>query len=193
LEVIDVRFSGNEVFSERTLRKRLKNTPENRWWRFWSRETFDEEAFDEDLQNLVAFYNDRGYYGARVLRDTFYVAQLPDGSEGVVVEVEVEEGPQYHIRAIEFEGNTLYSDEQLRQALGFQRGDVYDRSRLERNLYYTQEHTDIASLYTDRGYLRFNLRETIVEAPGDSLDLFFEIDEGEVYEFGDVAIRGNTR
>lgn len=193
LEVMDVQFFGNEAFSEKTLRKRLKNTPENRWWRFWSRETFEEEKFDEDLQTLVRFYNDRGYYGARVLRDSFYVAQRPDGSEGVVVQVEVEEGPLYHIRNIDFEGNTLYTDAQLQTALSFEPGDVYDRSRLEKNLYYTPDHTDLSSLYQDRGYLTFNVRQTIIEAPGDSLDLFFEIDEGEIYEFGEVAIRGNTR
>src|SRR5690606_23372588 len=68
LEVVDVTFFGNEPFSDATLRKRLKNKPEARWWRFWKRETFDEEAFDEDLQNLVRFYSDRGYYDARVVR-----------------------------------------------------------------------------------------------------------------------------
>ena len=194
LEVVDVTFFGNEAFSDATLRKRLKNTPEARWWRFWKRETFDEEAFDEDLQNLVRFYNDRGYYDARVVRDTFYVREAPDGTaDGIVVEVEVHEGDRYYIRDITFEGNTVFTDAQLAAALGFKRGDVYDRTRLEQNLYYTAEHTDVASLYTDRGYLRFNIQETVSEAPGDSLDLHFEITEGEVYTFGDVAIRGNTR
>ena len=50
--VADVRFEGNETFSDRTLRRQLKNTPERRWWRFWSRETFDRPGFEEDLDNL---------------------------------------------------------------------------------------------------------------------------------------------
>ncbi|HYE95608.1 MAG TPA: POTRA domain-containing protein, partial [Rubricoccaceae bacterium] len=193
LEVIDVRFTGNEAFSERTLRRRLKNTPERRWWRFWSAETFVEEELDEDLQRVVEFYNNRGYYGARVVRDTAYVVDPPDGRAGVVVEVAVEEGPRYRVRHVDFEGNTLFTDEQLRQALGFQRGDVYDASKLDQNLYYTEQHTDVASLYTDRGYLRFEIRPVITEVPGDSLDLLFEIVEGDVYEFGQVEIAGNTR
>ncbi|MDX1420717.1 MAG: outer membrane protein assembly factor BamA [Rubricoccaceae bacterium] len=191
LEVEEVTFVGNEVFSDGTLRKRLKNTPEDRWWRFWSRATFDEEGFDEDLQTLVRFYNDRGYYDARVVRDTVWVREEP--SPGIVVQVAVHEGSRYVIRDILFEGNTVFTDAQLREALGFERGDVYDRSRLEENLFYTAEHRDVASLYTDRGYLRFNVIETVEEAPGDSLDLLFEIEEGEVYTFGEVAIRGNTR
>lgn len=194
LEVVDVRFTGNAVYSDATLRKRLENTPEARWWRFWKRETFDAEAFDEDLQTLVRFYNDRGYFDARVVRDSVSVRTAPDGeAEGVMVAVEVHEGPRYHVRNVTFDGNTVYSDDQLRAALGVARGDVYDRTGLENNLYYTPEHSDVASLYTDRGYLRFNVVEHVTEAPGDSLDLHYEIEEGDTYTFGDVAIRGNTR
>lgn len=190
VEVQDVRFFGNSAFSERTLRKRLSNTPENRWWRFWGGETFEDELFQEDLENLVRFYHDRGYFGARVVRDSVYVDQSVGG---VVVEIELHEGEQYFVRNVDFEGNTVYSDEQLRRAIGFQRGDPFNRSRLESNIYYTQEHSDVASLYSDRGYLRFNIRETISEVASDSLDLFFEIDEGDIYEFGEITIRGNTR
>ncbi|MDX1438361.1 MAG: outer membrane protein assembly factor BamA [Rubricoccaceae bacterium] len=190
VEVQDVRFFGNEAFGEGKLRKQLDNTPENRWWRFWGGETFDDELFEEDLESLTRFYHDEGYFGARVVRDSVY---MDEEVGGIVVEIEIEEGPRYFVRNVDFEGNTLYTDEQLRRALGFERGDPFSRTRLENNIYYNQEHTDIASLYSDRGYLRFNIRETITEAPNDSLDLFFEIDEGETYEFGEITIRGNTR
>lgn len=188
----DVNFYGNEVFGEGTLQKRLENTPEKRWWRFWTTETFDEDEFEEDKQNLIAFYHDRGYYSARVLEDSVWLDTSGDEPE-VVVDVHVEEGPQYHIRNIEFDGNVEYTDEQLREALGIEPGEPYSRSKLEGRLYYSPDHTDITSLYSDRGYLRFNVDPSIVEAPGDSLDVTFEIVEGDVYEFGDVEIRGNTR
>ncbi len=191
--VADIRFTGNEAFSESTLRRQLKNTPERRWWRFWKRETFNDAEFDEDLTSLVRFYGDRGYYGARVVRDSVYTETEADGAERLVVDIELDEGPQYHIRNVVFEGNTLYTDEQLELALGVSAGDVYDGSRIERNLRFTEDNSDVSSLYQDAGYLRFNVDEQIVEAPGDSLDLFFEITEGEVYEFGNVRIAGNTR
>ncbi|WP_412067429.1 outer membrane protein assembly factor BamA [Rubrivirga sp. IMCC43871] len=191
--VSDIRFVGNDVFSERTLRKQLSNTPERRWWRFWKTETFDDEKFDQDLTSLVRFYNDRGYYGARVVRDSVYLEPDEAGDERLVVEVEVAEGPKYHIRNVVFEGNTVYTDAQLQLALGIQGGDVYDRTRIEQNLYYSTDHSDLTSLYQDRGYYEFYVAPEVVEAPGDSLDLFLEVTEGEVYEFGEVRIAGNTR
>ncbi len=192
VEIGEVEFEGNQAFSDKKLRKRLKNTPEDRWWRFWGASTFDKQGFEEDKQNLIAYYNDRGYYSARILQDSVYLDTSSDEPE-VVVDIEVEEGPQYHIRDVAFEGNVEYTDEQLRQGLAIERGEVYSRSRLESSLYYNPAHTDITSLYSDRGYLRFNIQPQITEVTGDSLDITFEIDEGDVYEFGEVTIKGNTR
>lgn len=195
VEVEDVVFIGNDNFSERTLRKRLKNTPENRWWRFWKSETYSQSGFEEDKDNLIRYYNDRGYYGARIVRDSVYLRGATEAGEEpeLVVEIEVDEGPLYHVRDVIFEGNTVYTDDQLRFALGIEPGDVYNRSLIEKNLYYSPDHTDVASLYTDRGYLRFNVLPQTVEVPGDSLDLYFEVTEGDIYEFGTVEIAGNTR
>jgi len=195
VEVEDVVFVGNENFSERTLRKRLKNTPEDRWWRFWKRETFTQTGFDEDKDALIRFYNDRGFYGARIVRDSVYLRtpEASGDSPQLVVELEVDEGPKYHIRDVVFEGNTLFTDEQLEFALGIEPGDAYNRSLLDRNLYYSPDHSDVYSLHTDRGYLRFNAIPQVVEVPGDSLDILVEISEGEVYDFGTVEIAGNTR
>ncbi len=186
----DVVFAGNTAFSERTLRRQLKGTPERRWWRFWKRSTFNDEAYRTDLETLVRFYNDRGYYGARVLSDSVYT-RPEDGA--LVVQITLEEGPRYAVRNVVFEGNTLFTDAQLQQALDVQPGDVFNRSQLDRNLNYSAAHTDVASLYTDRGYLRFNAEQQVTVVPGDSLDLYYEVTEGDVYEFGDVAIAGNTR
>ncbi|CAN5485971.1 outer membrane protein assembly factor BamA [soil metagenome] len=190
--VSEVRFEGNEAFTDATLRRRLGNTPEQRWWRFWSRETFNRREFEEDLQSLITFYNDRGYFGARVLSDSVYTFR-DGGRTNVGVLISLEEGPQYHVRNIAVEGNTVFTDDQIRNSVGFTRGDVYNRTRLEQNLFYTRGHTDVSSLYSDRGYLRFDVTPRVVEAPGDSLDITLEIREGDVYRFGNVAIRGNTK
>ncbi len=195
VEVGEISFEGNRAFDDGKLRKRLKNNPEDRWWRFWGASTFDAAGFEEDKQNLIAYYNDRGYYSARILEDSVYLdpSDPSDEDPEVVIDIRVEEGPKYHIRNLAFDGNSEYTDEQLALALGIERGEVYNRSRLEQSLYYNPQHSDVTSLYSDQGYLRFNIQPQITEVEGDSLDITFAIDEGDVYEFGDITIRGNTR
>ncbi len=191
VEVKDITVRGNEAVSESRIKRQMKETNEDKWWRFWSSATFDRADYEEDLQKVVQYYNDKGFYDARIVEDTVLVR---DGDNpGVVIELRVEEGPRYHIRDIEWEGNTVYSDEYLTQALGFQENDRFNRSRLEQNLYGNKNSSDVSSLYMNRGYMRFHAEPNITVVGDDSLDIHFEVMEGDVYQFGDIDIAGNTK
>ena len=192
VEVGDIVVEGNEAISDRKIRKQMKETKESRWWKFWSRATFEEDKFEEDLQQVVAYYNERGYFDAQVVRDSVYV-ENEAGDPELVVQLTVREGPQYHIRNVEWEGNTVFPDGVLSRSLGFEKGDPYNLTKLEQNLYANRQSTDVASLYTNRGYMRFNLRPSTQVVEGDSLDLTFDVFEGEVYDFGDINIAGNDK
>lgn len=191
VEIDEIRVHGNEALSDSRIKRRMKNTDEDKWWRFWSAATFDRDEYEEDLQRVVQYYNDRGYYDARIVEDSVYVDD--GGDPGVVVELRVEEGPRYHIRNIEWEGNTVYSDRFLTEALGFSSGEPFNRSKLEENLYANKNSSDVSSLYMNRGYMRFRAEPSIAVVEGDSLDIYFDVMEGDVYEFGGINIAGNTK
>jgi outer membrane protein insertion porin family len=141
---------------------------------------------------VVDFYRERGYYDAQIVRDSFYV-DAEDGRPEVIVELEVREGAQYHIRNIEWEGNTVIPEDVLSASLGFSPGDVYNSQKLEQNLFMNRSSTDVASLYMNRGHMRFNVQPTIRVVEGDSLDIHLDVFEGDVYAFGTIDIAGNTK
>ncbi len=192
VEIGEIRIAGNDEVSDSRLRKTLKNTRPKSWWKFWGHSTFKEDKVDEDLANLISFYNKRGYYDAHVVRDTSFV-QVAAGKPEVVLEIEVHEGPQYHIRNIEWEGNTLYPDQALSNALGMAEGDVFNGERFEQNLYGNRAQNDVSSLYQNQGYLRFGVEPRVRVAPGDSVDLVFDVFEGDIYDFGAIRIAGNDK
>ena len=192
VEIGDIIIHGNEEISDRAIQRKMKETKEDRWWRFWKKAKFEEDKFEEDLYNVLTYYNEKGYYDALLVSDSVYMRNLESNPE-MIVELSLKEGPQYHIRDIEWEGNTIYTDEFLTESLGFQEGDTYNGTRLEQNLYANRQSSDVSSLYMNRGYMRFQARPTINVMDGDSLDLHFDIIEGDVYEFGDVNINGNTK
>lgn len=191
VKVGEVEIAGNTELSDRAVRKVMKTKPKVRW-RFWRSAKFKEDEFEEDLNRIVQKYNERGYFDAQVVRDTTYVED-EEGKPYIVVGVEVHEGPQFHISDVTWEGNTLYPDESLTTALGFERGDVYNGTRLEQNLYMNGKNTDIYSLYQNRGYMRFNVQPTITVVPGDSLDMHFDLFEGDEYQYGTITINGNAK
>lgn len=189
VEVENIVFKGNEVFDDGDLRGAMDATRENRWWRFWKGETFKEDEYREDLQRVVEYYNEHGYYDAQVMRDSVYLSSR----DGLTVEVEVREGNKYHIRSIDWDGNTVFPDRILTNALGLEEGDVYNGKRLEQNLRGNQQSSDVSSLYLDRGYMQFDVQPQVRVVGSDSLDLTFDVREGEVYDFGQISIAGNDK
>lgn len=189
MEVEQIRFSGNERFDDGDLRSAMDETKENRWWRFWKGEKFKQDLYEEDLQKVIDHYREHGYYDAQILRDSVYYV----GSEGVAIDVTVREGQRYYVRDITWEGNTIIPDATLTQHLGLEEGNAYNGVAMERNLYGNEKQTDVLGLYMDRGYMRADVQPTVRVVGEDSLDLTFDIREGDVYTFGDITIDGNTK
>lgn len=191
VKVEDIVVQGNEDFSDRKVRKQMK-TKSDSWWRFWRNAKFDRQKFEDDLQNILDFYREKGYYDARIVADSVYLENA-DSDPGMVVSVTVEEGDPHFIRDIVWEGNTVYPDQQLEEALGLSEGDRYNGKRLESNLYGNRRSSDVSSLYMNQGYMRFNVNPMVRAVGSDSLDLVMEINEGDIYNFGRIDISGNTK
>ncbi len=187
-EVEEIDILGNEALSDDDVIDALDEVREDRWWRFWSSATFDREVFEEDLERIITYYNSRGYYDARIVRDSVYLTP-----EGLHIDIKVHEGPKFYISDIEWQGNTVYTDAVLTGVLGLEEGDVYDETKLQENLYGTGRGSGVLGLYLNRGYLRANVEPSIRVVGGDSLEIVFEVTENAIYEFGDVNIAGNTK
>lgn len=113
--------------------------------------------------------------------------------DGVGVTITLEEGPQYKVRNITFDGNTVYTDEQLTAALEFEEGDVFNQEKFELNLTFNKNSTDVTSLYQNIGYLFFNATPTIEKVAEDSLDIYIDIYEDEIATVKEVGFTGNTK
>ncbi len=191
VKVKRVLIHGNEKLSDGKVRKQMK-TKTKSWWKFWRSSKFEQEKFEEDLHRILDYYNERGFYDARIVADSVYLQNV-DADPGIVVAVTVEEGDVYHVRNIEWEGNTVYDNTRLEEALGLAEGDRYNGKRLQSNLFGNSRSSDVSSLYYNQGYMRFRVNPMIRAVGTDSLDLIMEINEGDVYNFGTISIDGNTK
>ena len=191
VKVKELIVNGNEGLSENAIAKAMEVKPKG-GWRFWRSGKMNRDEYEKDMGRIVDRYNEHGYYDAEVLRDSVYIVGAEGNDPYMVVELDVREGPQYHIRDIDWEGNTLYSDAQLNERLGFVSGDVYNATKLTENLYGVGKNSDVSSIYFNSGHMRFNV-QPIISVDGDSLDLLLDVFEGEVYEYGTISIAGNTK
>jgi len=192
VRIREVLISGNESLSDRSIRRKLKKTKPRRPLLFWRKARFDPMEYEEDKVNVINHYNSKGYYDARIVTDSVWIDTF-NGKPGKVVSIEIHEGPKYHVRNVEWEGNTVYPDEVLSNALGVESGDVYDSDRIDKNLHGNQSSSDVSSLYMNRGHMLFRVQPEVRVVEGDSLDLNYDLYEGDIFSFGEISISGNDK
>ena len=193
LEIKDIQFIGLDRFTEKDLLKVIKPIKEDAWWKFLSKKLYKQEDFDEGVVNLITHFQEEGHVDARIVSDSLWVDDFGNAEQGLLLAFTIYEGPQYKVRDITWDGNTVYTDDQLTQSLGFEVGDIFDQTRYDENLNFNKTSTDINSLYQNIGYLFFQAIPTISKAGNDSLDIHFDIYEDEIATIRRVTFSGNTQ
>lgn len=190
VSVANIYFNGNEAFDDDDLKGEFDDTKEKKWWKFWTSANFKRDKFEKDKELLTKFYRKNGYRDFVILGDSLVYSE---DKEHVDVVVNVYEGPQYRVRNIVWEGNTVYPTEALNDRLDFQKGDIFDYEKFNLNLHYNEKQSDVSSLYQDNGYLMFQLDEKEQRVGKDSVDIFIKVNEGNRFKIGKVDIQGNEK
>ncbi len=179
-----IAFIGNENISDRKLRRVLKETKQQRWYLFW-RSSFDDNKFQDDQEKLKAFYQKRGYRDVVIVADSI---SYRGDKKKMDIWLTINEGPKYYYRNFSWDGNELYTDEQLSNALGISDGEAYNEEDLQKGIYERAQ-----SLYMDKGYIYSNIIPEISPAGKDSIDVHFSVIENQKVYVRNINISGNTR
>ena len=190
VKVRSITFKGNEVYKSKKLRKKIKNTRLEFPGRFWKRSKYIEADYEEDLKKLLDFYKEKGYRDARILSDSI---NIDDNKIDVVINVQ--EGDKYYFGDVDFIGNSVYSDAQLRRVLGIKSGDTYNGVLLRKRIadQTKPDGEDLTNLYQNNGYLFSSINPVEVSAANDTINFEIRITEGKPAFFNRISVRGNDR
>ena len=177
-------FEGNTVFSPRTLQRQLS---------LRTRGIFADGAFQEarliaDRQALVQYYHDRGFIDAAVIDDVREVRRDDRGNNLMTITFRIYEGRLYTFGGIAFEGNRIFSTEQLSSQVQSRVGDPVNARRLESDL------MRISALYFENGYI-FNRIEPVFDQDRDAgvLSVTVHIVERGRAHIENIIVRGNVK
>ena len=190
VKVREISFNNNVAFDDGDLKSEMDETSETKWWKFWGGGKFNPKEYEKDKELIVKFYKKNGYRDAEILSDSLVYS--PDKKDLKIV-MDVYEGPQYKIRNITWEGNTVYPANALTERLDFAPGDIYDMEKFEQNLRGNEKQSDISALYLDNGYLTFNLQTKETKVGEDSIDVAIRVEERNQFKIGRVDIYGNDK
>ena len=179
-------LSGNKDLKTEDLTKGLKDIG------LAEGETFNALNLDRVTQELTRQYNNRGKYNVQI---TPSVERLDRNR--VNLTIAIKEGKAAKIRHLNLIGNETYAEEDITKGWEshtsswmswYKRDDQYSREKLSGDI------EKLNSWYLDRGFVDFSLDSTQVSISGDKKDMFITagLTEGEVYNFADVTVSGDT-
>ncbi len=181
-----VEFEGNENVKSWRLRRAM----DTRRWHIFSWITgkgrFEDDVFEDDLDNLVHRYRELGFLDVRVPPDRARF-EFPYENQ-MELTVVIEEGGQYQLGEITLEGNELYGDDELRDSLVLDTGDIFVPSKLDADVQNLRDH------YGQDGYLDTTVRaRRIPNLETGRIDVEYEISEGDQVHVESIRVEGNTK
>lgn len=191
VKVSNINFIGNEKFKEKILVSKLKNVKEKKFYRFWKKSKYIPDEYNEDKENLIDFFKEKGFRDARILSDTVVLNK----DNTLTINFKVEEGNRYYFGNIDFIGNAAYTDRQLATVLGIKKGDTYNGILLKERIAddTKPDGEDLTNLYQNSGYLFSNINAVEISAENDTIDFEIRINEGKLASFNKISVVGNDK
>jgi len=176
-----LHFVGNDTFEAGELLV-LMNTRESG---FLSVRHFDRGKLDADLANVARYYESQGFLESRVVIDDMLVS---DDGLAIEILIGVYEGPRWLVSGVTFEGNGVFSNGELIDALSVEPGGSYLPNQLE------PDRRALLDAYAGRSYLDTKVFQTIER--DDALQraaIHYRIVEREQAVIASIEIDGDEK
>ncbi len=179
-----IAYEGNSALSDERLEAVVNLRP---------RAVYTPGKVQEDVKSILAAYRQSGRFLAQVNPQIIRRDQ-----NRVDVVFAVDEGSKTKIRKVDFVGNDVYADTDLRGVVATKEtafwrflstSDNYDPDRIE----FDKEL--LRRFYLKNGYADFRVISAVAELSKSKEDFFvtYTIEEGEVYDFGRIDVRVSSR
>jgi outer membrane protein insertion porin family len=183
IAILRIEFQGNTRFTTNTLRSKLS---------LKAKSLINDGAFQEakllaDRETITRYYNDRGYIDAYV-RDVTRTFENNDKGANLVLTFLIDEGSEFRFGGITFDGNRIFSTEQLERLVTSKVGEIVNYTKLEMDL------QRVADLYFENGYI-FNSISRTPQKNYQTLELSYKItivEQGRAY-IENIIIIGNEK
>lgn len=183
--VSQVNFSGNTVFSARTLKSKISSKEKG----FLKDGAFQRSSVEADKQSLVAYYATKGYIDARVI-DVVENSSYNEKKEREEIELTfvLSEGAQYTYGGLTVSGNEIFRTEKLLSYVKLKNGDVFNQTKFQEGI------AGITNLYYENGYMSNEFYPTVNKDPEKrTVSYALSIKERSRAHVENIIIKGNTK
>ena len=180
-------FRGNEHIRRGRLLKAMESN-QRRWFGWIFPRYFQPDSLESDTLRIKQVYWEEGFQDVEVRAFPSYPKE-----KKARLNIVIEEGPRYTVSRVVFDGNTLFRDDELLEAIPVETGEPYNPAEVDDSLRV------ISRLYGNQGHVDVTRRkgnlsaEPLFDAELPRVTLHFHIAEGEAVYIRRVEIRGLTK
>jgi outer membrane protein insertion porin family len=178
VSIRNISFTGNDQIDDKKLKKRMKTKTAT----LLRSGRFDQEKFDADLLNIIAFYQKNGFIDAKI--DAWQLNPIDEKSLELVITVE--EGLKYKFGTLTVSGNQQFTTETLLSKFSLKKGESFDQEKFNAQL------GKVYSLYYEEGYIYVTIEPENTK-DGDMLNINLKITENTRAKIHQINIAGNSR
>ncbi len=185
VRVKQIRILGNHNIPTDKLKSSIR-TQEGGFFSFMSSgDSFKKDIFDQDMRMLNFLYFNEGYIQAKIDRPQVFVT--PDKKD-IYITIRVDEGEQYKIGGISFAGDIIFDEQEVRDKLKLNVGDMFSSQKLQLDL------REIQAKYGDLGYAYANpIPRTDIRPQEKKVYITYEVEKGQKVYINKIKVVGNTR
>jgi outer membrane protein insertion porin family len=142
ISISKIEFQGNSTYRANTLRRQLSLKTKT----LINSGAFQEAKLLADREAVTRYYHEHGYIDA-VVRDVTRTYESDSKGVNMVLTFMIEEGNQFKFAGVTFEGNVIFSSEQLQKLISSKIGGTVNMTQVEMDL------QRVADLYFENGYI----------------------------------------
>ena len=177
-----IKFEGNKKVKEKEFKESLKIHPY---------QPFDEKKFAETIEAFKKLYAKKHFY---LVEFSYRFHTTKEGDSQLIIEIH-ENRPAF-IRKVEFVGNRVFTDQELRAVIGTKRKGpfaFFTNSGQYKEESLKQDVQRLTFFYLKHGYLKVQVGDPTVALTKDKRYFFvnFQVHEGDRYRIGKVGFEGD--
>jgi len=180
-----INIEGNKAISTGKIKRAIET---KEWWLFsfvTSTGYYKKERMELDIERIRDLYFNNGFIKVAVGEPKI---QLTDDKKGMIITIPISEGDQFNISSIEFSGNKVFTEDEIKKRTTMVLGKPFSKENLKRDI------LSISELYSENGYALITVSPDLVPDESKKLvKILLTIDEGDKYRIGRIEISGNTK
>jgi outer membrane protein insertion porin family len=185
INVRDIDISGNKEISDRKIKKIMDTAERGIFSWLTGKGRYKKDVLAADVTKIMDMYHDKGFIQASVSEPK---VSIDKDKKRARISIDVAEGDRFTISSLKFEGNEVYSDEELLEEVKSTPGDLISKKIIDKDV------AKLMDMHSTKGYALVGIHPDLsVETRGKTVDLTFIINEGDIYSIGRINISGNQK